>query len=569
MAGQVHYEIFARKTPQSGWALQNAVEDRDVALAQAEEILVSKRAAAIKVTKEIFSGETGEFRSYVLLTKGAPENKERRKIAAGADPVCASPQDLYTRHARETIARVLEEWLNRQGVTAFELLHRPDLCERLDNASNDLNHAIQKIAVPEAQETGASIHEIMRRWTRLAETAIARVIADGRRKTFPDLDLDGDIPAQITRLSGQAERAYVLGGALVKHTGGERRAARKLIPLTRLAKALSPHPELKWAMDVIEAPLVEMFARKGGLSDILSTEIDPGDGLAFLTHIVNAEAVERLSVADSSISRALPVPPAHLEDFARLIRQGHFRDLRLQAFRNVMTELRGVKRLKPANPVGEIDLLRAMALALTVGSQQQNEREDIADAFIERSRMLVSPAFVEDLTAGAEHCLEEIERILWLCENVVGPANKKQAARWLMSALTAHRFECDLRDAKRPAGARLQLLVQLQRRVQKATLAETDQIAAMNRLGLLGSQIAQDVQLIPHILRGSKTPLQRIITLLSFATGQAGPEGPLSEMAKAEVMKQLRSPEVRTSLMGDPVAVRQIRPLLVQAGLAA
>jgi len=569
MAGQVHYEIFTRKTPQSGWVLQNAVEDRDQALAQAEEFLTTSRAAAIKVTKEVFSGETGEFRSFVVVTKGAPENKSRPKTIASAEPVCASPQDLYGRHARETISRVLDDWLHRQGVTAFELLHSPELCERLDNASNDLNHAIQKIAVPESQETGASIHEIMRRWTQLADKAIARVIADGRKKTFPEIDLGGDIAAQIARLSGHTERAYILGGALVRHTSVDRRSARKLIPLTRLARAVSAHPELKWAMDVIEAPLIELFARKGGLGDILSAEIDPGDGLAFLTRIINAAATDRLSEADPSIGRALPLPPAHLEDFAQLIRQGHFRDLRLQAFRNVMSELRGVKRLKPSDPVGEIDLLRAMALVLTAGSQQQNEHEDISDAFIERSKMLVSSAFVESLTAGAAHCLEEIERILWLCENVVGPANKKQAARWLMSSLTAHRFECDLRDPKRPAGARLQLLVQLQRRVSKASLSETDQLNAVGRLGQIGAQIAQDVHLIPHILKGAKTPLQRVITLLGFATGQAGPQGPLSELAKAEVMKQLRSPEVRTSLMGDPVAVRQIKPLLVQAGLAA
>ncbi|MFT3996528.1 MAG: hypothetical protein QM667_03905, partial [Asticcacaulis sp.] len=233
MAGQVHYEIFARKTPQAGWVLQNAVEDREAALAQAEDMLTSSRAAAIKVTKEVFSHETGEFRSYVLLTKGAPETKNRPRPITAAEPVCGAPQDLYQRHARETIARVLEDWLRRQGVTAFELMHRPDLCERLDNAANDLTHAIQKVAVPESQETGVSIHEIMRRWTTLADKAIARVVSDGRKKLFPDLDLNGDIPAQFARIAAQPERAYVLGGALARLTTDERNTARKLIPLTR------------------------------------------------------------------------------------------------------------------------------------------------------------------------------------------------------------------------------------------------------------------------------------------------------------------------------------------------
>lgn len=569
MAGQIHYEVFSRKTPQAGWVLQNALDNRDVALAQARELLTTRRAAAIKVTKEVFSDDTGEFRSYTLLTEGLPEVKSKPRVATSAEPVCTSPQDLYSRHARETIARVLEDWLRRQGATVFELLHSPVLCERLDVSTNDLTHAIQKIAIPESEETGASIHEIMRRWTTLSEKAINRVIGDGRKKTFADIDLSGDIPAQVARIAQQPERAYALGGAVAKLMAVDRNSGRKLAPLTQIATAIAEKPELKWALDAIETPVVELFARKGGLAEILGGEVSIGDGLAFLTHMVSGDAIARLSNLDAAIGRALPPPPAHLEDFARLIRCGHFRDLRLQAFRNVLSELRGVKRLKPEDPVGEIDLLRAMALALTAGSQQQTEREDISEAFIERSKMLVSSTFVEGLTHGAAHCVEEIERILWLCENVVGPANKKQAARWLMSSLTAHRFENDLRDPKRPAGQRLQLLAHLQRRIAKASLSESDTEAAQGRLGQIGAQIAADIHLIPHILKGSKTPLQCMLALLSFATGQAGPQGALSEMAKAEVMKQLRLPDVRASLLGDPGALGQLKPLLVQAGLAA
>lgn len=569
MAGQIHYEIFSRKTPQSGWVLQNALEDRDAAIAQARELLNARRAAAIKVTKEVFSDDTGEFRTYTVLTEGLPETRSKPKVASSAEPICTSPQDLYSRHARETIARVLEDWLRRQGATVFELLHSPVLCERLDVSTNDLTHAIQKVAIPESEETGASIHEIMRRWTNLTDKAINRVIGDGRKKVFGDIDLDGDIAAQVARIGQSPERGYAFGGAVAKLMGADRSAGRKLIPLTRIAATIVSKPELKWAVDVIETPIIELFARKGGLAEILGSDISLGEGLAFLTHMVSGEAIERLSQVDSGIGRALPPPPAHLEEFARLIRDGHFRDLRLQAFRNVLGELRGVKRLMPDNPVGEIDLLRAMALALTAGSQQQVEREDISDAFIERSKMLVSSAFVEGLTRSAPHCLEEIERLLWLCENVVGTANKKQAARWLLSALTAHRFETDLRDPKRPAGQRLQLLALLQRRITKAALGESDTDAAYARLGQIGVQIASDVQLIPHILKGSKSPLQRMAALLGLATGQSGPLGALSELAKAEVMKQLRVADVRASLMEDPAALVRLKPLLVQAGLAA
>ena len=62
-------------------------------------------------------------------------------------PACAGPAELYSPHARALIGRVLEDWLRREGVTAFELLHRPDVAERLEAAGVELQHAIQKVAV--------------------------------------------------------------------------------------------------------------------------------------------------------------------------------------------------------------------------------------------------------------------------------------------------------------------------------------------------------------------------------------------------------------------------------------
>ncbi|KAK0329149.1 hypothetical protein LTR94_037961, partial [Friedmanniomyces endolithicus] len=77
--------------------------------------------------------ETMEFASVVVLTRGAPELKRKRPAPVEPrGPACRGVQDLYAPHARETIGRILEDWLGRQGATAFELLHRPELAERLE-----------------------------------------------------------------------------------------------------------------------------------------------------------------------------------------------------------------------------------------------------------------------------------------------------------------------------------------------------------------------------------------------------------------------------------------------------
>ncbi|MFM9673575.1 hypothetical protein, partial [Streptomyces galilaeus] len=95
---------------------------------------------------------------------------------------------LYTLHARERIGRLLEGWLRRKSVTPFELLHRPDLVEQLDASGVEIQHAVQKIAVPEAQARGLTTHELIRTFQALVDRAIERLTRDGRKNAFPKID---------------------------------------------------------------------------------------------------------------------------------------------------------------------------------------------------------------------------------------------------------------------------------------------------------------------------------------------------------------------------------------------
>ena len=159
-AAQVHYELFIRRQPASPWTLDLATENRAQALETAESILTKGEISQGKVKK-------------------APEHREA---------LCVTPGDLYTMHARDRTGRLLEGWLARQKATPFELLHRPDLAEKLDASGVDLQHAIQKIAVPEAQARDASVHELMRTFQGLAERTIERLLKDHRQGLLPDLE---------------------------------------------------------------------------------------------------------------------------------------------------------------------------------------------------------------------------------------------------------------------------------------------------------------------------------------------------------------------------------------------
>lgn len=279
-ASQVHYELFTRRQPASPWVLDMASESRDQVVHTAEQLLTDRKVAAVRVTKEAFDSETGEFKSSTILTKGEISTSKPKKVIENREPLCLAPSDLYSAHARDRIGRLLEGWLQRQRATPFELLHRPDLAERLDASGTDLQHAIQKIAVPEAQARDLSVHELMRAFQSLAERTIERILKDKRRGALPDFAKES-FAAAAERLVDDPDRTYLLGAgvaaSMAKATDWEAKVGR-LLDLADNAPVREPARSL--AFHVIGQPLSEILESNAGLVDLLGSTLDLGGRLA-------------------------------------------------------------------------------------------------------------------------------------------------------------------------------------------------------------------------------------------------------------------------------------------------
>ncbi len=567
----VHYELFSRRTPQASWVLEMAGESRESVTLTAEELLKSGRAA-VRVTKETLDPETGEYRSLTVLDKGVSAPQKKLKLAPTTDTICTSPQDLYSAHSREKISRLLEDWLRLQGVTAFELLHRPDLAEKLEASGSELLHVVQKLSVPESHESGQDLHDLMRRWSSLFDRACTRLIQDGRKGLFPLMTPENCL-GLIDKLHDHPERAYVFGGALATALKGERRPSAKLEILLTYANLISAyleaHADREWALQVVEMPVVEIFGSRATLNEMLGQETDLGDAMTVMTRMAVGREVELIARSDARVARLMPPLTGVLGGYHDLIRDGHLPHLSFHISKRLVQELKSPRRLKPSDPEGEIETLRVLALCMTAAGKDETQRDDIKEAFVERSKKLVTADFVTALLENAETPAEEADRLIWLCENMVGAANKRQAARWLSQIVGAAKFERHMRENGESTGQRLLALAQMQGRVAAAGLVDQDGQEVSQKLGQIGSQIAIDVKLLAHILRGGASAMQKFSMLLSFAAGQSAPFGPLSEQAKAEVMKMMRDPAMRSGLSAQPAVLATLKPMMQAAGVLA
>ena len=572
MAGSVHYEVYIRKTAPAPWTLQMATEDRTIAVQAAEDMLADSRAAAVRVTRETLDPDTMEFASLTLLTRGAPEVRHKRVVPDDqSGPRCNGPQDFYTSQSRELIGRVLEDWLGRQGVTAFELLHRPDLAEKLEASGVELQHAIQKVAVPESQAVGQPVHDLVRHYQKLADGAIERVIAAGRRGQFPSLE-DCSIADLAHRLAGQADRAFIMGGVVSGAVIGVRGGRARLDRLMDLAeRAPMEGPPRAMVLVPIEQILCEMLAARTNLTDILGPALDQGASLAAVVRMVAPNEIAALIRQDVRMALQVPNVEGPAARLGARLEAGEFPLLAAALARMVLRELMSPRRLRPNDAAGEIDILRTLAMALTVTAGRLLTLEEVQNAFNERSKAIVTADFVAAYVKPCATVLCEAEALTRLCENVTGTANKRSAARWLSACVGSLRFETEMRAAAvgQTAAQKLGVLAGLQRAVHGCGLTERDDTQISAAIGAVGGAVESEAKIVMMLARSPAPLPQKLSVLLRLAAGETAPLGPAADRAKAEAVRLFRAPESRATLSSTPEVLAPLKGLMRAAGLAA
>lgn len=563
---QVHYELFVRRKVGAQWTLEIATENRAQALQTAEDVLEQKRAVAVRISKETLDSATGEYKSIAIFTKGMVDGGKPKKEVEDRDPLCVQPADLYTAHARDRIGRLLEGWLVRHKATPFELLHRPDLVEKLEASGTDLQHALQKIAIPEAEARGQTVHEVIRHFQGLVERAIGNLSKAFKKGTLPDLDKEGFAKA-AERLVADPDRAFLLGAGVAASIAAGKNWSEKIARLLDLADAAPSEPRARAAaLAAIEQPLAEIIGSRAGMADLLDTTgEDLGVTLAAMTRLTGGSAVEALIRIEPSVRGCMPELSGTARRLSEWLSGDDFPTVRKAIAERVLTELNGVRRLKPTDAEAEIEFLRALAMSLTAAAGRILQAEDIQAAFTTRSKTLLNGDFIDALLGRDRSAFEEIKILIRLAENVMGAVNKRNAARWLNANISAMRFEKETRQGPESPVAKLNNLAGLQRQLIRSGLVREDYEPLCAKLGDVGALVEADTRLLAMLVRAPAPLPHRLQLLAKLAMGEAGPTGPVADKARVEALKLARDPNAREELKGSPQTMDLLKTLLSQA----
>lgn len=529
MSRQVHFEVFRRAGAKGGWTLHEVVAERERALAMAKESMASEKATGVKVVKETYDDDTGDYLSLKIFEDGHTQMKlaPAQEEAPQALP-CFKPDDLYTYHARQTMMRLLGDFLSRNKVTITELIHRADLLDRLEATGTVYQHAVQKIAVAQAASGTTPVQQIVKNLNELIEQATQRVYRDQRKGLFPNPHLDqfGEL---AVKLAGQPNAAYLFNGALARSLKETHGWNEKILALIEILGAAPESGDARTlVLSSIDAVMAEALSASTALHELLGPSENLAEALTRLIELflgkIPAEGGKGGLVALSGRFAADELPEARTAIAGRIV-----------------AEFKSAKRMRPDSLVEELKALRRLANRVVYGVGKFLSHDDLVAAFTLRSKRLVTQ---ETLSNYISECTpdEKIERLLFVEENIIGIENKRQLAGFILPVMNSAVFDNFFQDPKVPVLQRLQRLAQLQARVRRSSFVDVQQEEIAGRMDRLAGDVAARARLFENLEAKNQNPVAKATTLLKLLMGGFFTEGTLSGRAREIILNCLATP---------------------------
>ena len=535
---QIHYEIFRRVGAKGGWTLHEVQSSRDKAIQIAQALMASEKATGVKVVKETYSEETGDYLTLKIFEEGHNQVKieQNAEDAPHALP-CFKPDDLYSYHARTTMARLLTDFLSRNKVTITELIHRADLLEKLEATGTVYQHAIQKVAVAQASSTTTPVQQIVKSLNELTTQAFHRVYRDQRKGLFPDPEV-GQFAELAAKLVGQGDASYVFNGALARHLKDAKNWDDKVLRLLAIMKVAPANGEpRKLVLSSIDAVISEILQGSAALHEL----IGPVENLA--------EALSRLIELFLGKTQSKGAH-AGLDALAARFAADELPEARTAIAGRIVAEFKSPKRLHPDDIVEELKSLRRLANKVVLGVGKYMSHEDLITAFTLRSKRLVTPESLGPFIAEAA-VEEKIDRLLFVEENVIGAENKRQLSSFVTPILQSAAFENYFQNPKLPVLQRLQRATGLQARVLRSSFVEESRREIADKMDRLACDMVARAKLFEMLDAKNPSPVEKAIALLKLTMGGFFTEGQLSNQARDMILNHLATPGFLAGYFGS------------------
>ena len=531
------------------WQIESVATSQPDAEADAKKALTRQGVSAVKVVRETASGST--TRESVVFEASRSTSESSKLFVADIDeaPTCDTAADLYGIEARQTLNRLFRAYLDKNGVTATEVMHEFRELRRLLDADNLVMSGIGKVSTLQAKGRD-DVDSADRRDAlfKILDEITVRARGAAERK-LPAIRTEGFEPvlAKIVGDADEQECDFLLRVAVARELVQQRSYFGKL---AQSVDWIEPCEDAR-GRALMDTYISDTLTNAETLQDLLGAQDSLGTALASLVDLAQGvfEAEADGKPADS--------PEAIGNRLSALLSGDGLPDARTVLIDRVRRQLLGSGPLGRGDPDQEPELFNGL-LDRLMPEDELVGGSRMAEALTHRQSHLINKGGVRGLKEAATRMLpvlgDPVRKAAYLIDLSQSPLAESigdEIGLQLEGLFVQPESVRQIVRDSRPPNKKMQAVTAVYHKVNDSALDGVLKKRIVNRLDELLARYITEDKILDKVDDPNRPLHVRAFMLLAMCSPDMLPEGQASKLAREIVVKHLRRKNFEDELVAE------------------
>jgi len=551
------FEVLACR--EGRWTIETSATSQPDGEAFARKILKKQGITGVKVVREVAQG--GTARETVVFEQTRDLRDTGKVFVNDIDeaPYCETVEELYAGRGRQTINRLFRAYLDKNGVTATEVMHDFRELRRIVDADTLMASGVGKVAALQAKgrddtDTGKRrdalygfLDEITARARAASEKKLPTIRADG---------FEGAV-GKIVASSDPTQCDYLLRVVVARELVQQRSFVGKLALTMDWAEPTQDDR----SRVLVDTFISDILANAETLQDLLGLQPTLGSALSSLIDLAQGH------FEGNADGRSDDSPEALAERLNGMLGLDALPDSQAMLVDRVRRQLEAKSPLAKGEPEEETEAFRALIDKL-MPEDDLFGGSSIAEALTHRQSRILNKGGVAGLKEATGRLLpafadpaRKAAYLLALSDSRLVDSIGDEINQQLEGLFVRPESVKQIVKDNRPPNKKMQTLTTVVRKVRDSGLDDALKSRISDRLDeLLASYIVDD-RILERVDDPSRPLHVRAFMLLSMCTPEMLPEGKASQLARKIVVKHLKRKNFETELVAEVAPAEKERVL--------
>ena len=465
-------------------------------------------------------------------------------------PNCEVAEDLLKPDALTTLNRLFRKYLDKNNITAMEVIHNGKEIKRLNDADTLVPSAVGKVAKIQSENSDASsnerrdiLFEFMQEITNKANQAEERGLPAIKKTSFTEAI------SELKKTASEVELEYLLNVIIAKELIDTRSYWGKLLQTIRWASDLDD-PGVEAALDRFVA---DILANNSVIQDLLGDQLDLGSAVIEMLDLGSGSL--ETGELDELQEEGIEWTKAKLN---QIMARPSFKISQLILLERAEQQIAGSGKLSKEGETGEQERFNAI-LDRVITKDEVLGGAQMAEALTERQTRLINKGGLTGLKEAINTLIPSLRSPARKIALLLSLAASKMAEDKLEQFIQEHIETLLIKPSSisgivspdLPPNRKMEQITSSFYQIEKSQLDQElkDKITA--RLDDILASYLEESKIIEKIDNPSRPMHLRAMMLVGMCQSEMLPRGKASNIARDVITKHLKKPDFNTELVAQ------------------